>query len=888
MKSYMLYVFLLAWLYGSAETRLSNLTLEGRDSPAGLDVEAPRFGWQIESDKKGVMQTSYRILVASTPENLNNVIGDMWDSGKIDSDSSQWILYKGQSLEPNRQYYWKAFVTTNKDKKTSVATGKWSTGLLRAENWEGKWIGLDTLAPGEKLARHGVLAPRYMRREFNASGHVRRAILHISGLGNYIAFVNGHRIGDDVFTPLPTDYAKRVAYDSYDITSQLSENNAIGVAVAGGNFTGMVQNFQTNVRTNYGLPRLLANIIVEYTDGTSHTIATDESWRLTTEGPIRNAAGYDGETFDANFDLGDWSMPGYDDSKWQKPHVMDPPTGEMRGALSANMHVWKTERPKQIKKVGDGYLLDFGTNDAGRIRIRLNAPKGDTVIIRHAELLDKNGERLYTDNLRQARATAIYISDGNISEFCPEFTYYGFRYAEITGLDSLHYTDVSRQLIADRMDESNYSIMINDRSGNNMLNRILDNARRGIRSNYKGMPIDCPQRDERMPWLGDRTTGCFGESYVFDNHVLYSKWVDDICDSQRSDGVISDVSPAYWRLYNGNVTWAAALPFACDMLYRQYGDLRPMSDCYPNIVKFLKYIKENKYEDGIITFDKYGDWCVPPESPELVHSNDPARKTDGSLLSTAYYIYLCRLMEDYARLLGKESGETAYFANEAAVSKDAFNRKFYSDGKYANGTVTANLLPLAMGLVPENNLERVSDSLLNAIVNINDSHISTGVIGIQWLMRYLSESGHGEMAYHIATNEDYPGWGYMVNKDATTIWELWNGDTANPSMNSCNHVMLIGDLLIWCNEYLGGIRPDKSNPGFKHIIYQPDYTIEALNGVEVSHPSPYGVVFAKWEIKDGRYTVNVTVPHNTTAEIHLPSGKINYVGSGSHIFHEDS
>lgn len=869
-----------------AASRLTGLTVEGRQTLFGCDEAYPRFGWQIISTDFDVVQTSYRILVASDPAKLMPGKSDFWDSGTVISDSSQWIDYAGRELLPDKRYFWKTIVTTNKDSTPIIsADGEWTTGLMNEKNWKGEWIGLDKLAPGDTLDLHGVLAPRYMRHEFTVRKKLERATLHICGLGNYVAFINGRKVGDDVLTPLPTDYAKTVAYDSYDVTSMLRKDNAIGVVVAGGNFTGMVQNYQTNVRSSFGLPRLRANIIIYYTDGSSETIATSQAWRLTALGPIRNAAGYDGELFDANLSLGDWTNPGYSDSRWSAADKMQSPSGRLCGAISPNMHVYRSEHPVSIKKTGDRYLVDFGTNGAGRIRLRVDAPKGDTIVIRHAELLDLAGDELYTDNLRHARATARFVSAGRREVFVPEFTYYGFRYVEIKGVDTLNADDITRELIADRMDQEHTSIVFHDIYGDNTLGSIIDNARRGIRSNYKGMPVDCPQRDERMPWLGDRTTGCIGESYLFDNYSLYSKWARDICDSQRKNGSISDVSPAYWRLYTGNVTWPAALPFVCDMLYRQYGDSKPMADHYDNIKRFLVFLRSEKYEEGIITSDKYGDWCVPPESPELVHSKDPDRITDGKLLSTAYYIYLCRLMEKYAGLLGKTEDDVSYFANEASVSLNAFNNRFYGNGKYSNGTVTANLLPLAMNLVQdEKAAELVRKNLIDTIVYADGCHISSGVIGIQWIMRYLSESGQGDLAYRIATDRTYPGWGYMLDKGATTIWELWNGDTANPSMNSCNHVMLLGDLLIWCYEYLGGIRPDADRPGFKHTVYKPDYSIDRLSGVEVSHPTPYGIFHAKWERNGDKYKVFVQVPCNTTADIHLPDGKVRTVGSGSHTF----
>ena len=880
---HILLIILLGCMDVKAAATLTHLTTEGRIDASGLDVYKPRFGWQIVSDRKNVMQKSYRIIVASSYDKLAKNMGDMWDSGTMRSDASQWVEYNGSPLLPNHTYYWKVFVTTNKGKAVASAEAHWSTGLLDAKNWQGKWIGTDSLMENEILGRHSVLAARYLRKTFRIGKTVKKATIHISGLGNYLLFINGKRIGEDVLAPLPTEYNKTVAYDTYDVTSDLSSENAIGVVLAGGHYTGMVQNYQTNVRTSYGLPKLIANLIVEYSDGSNETIATDTTWKLTANGPIRKTSGYDGECYDATKELGNWTSYVYDDNAWENASIVDQPRGILRGNISPNMHIYETANPVKLHRYHGRYIADFGTNGAGRIRLSYHGNKGDTVCIRHAELLKDGDSTLYVDNLRGAQATATYICNGKQADYIPEFTFYGFRYIEITGADNLCSKDITRELVADRMDDACTDFKIIDNSGNNILNSIVDNARRGIRSNYKGMPIDCPQRDERMPWLGDRTVGCLGESYLMNNHALYAKWVSDICDSQRPDGNISDVSPAYWRLYNGNITWPAALPFSCDMLYRQYGDLRPMQDSYDAIKKFLKFVRQKHYNDGLVTYDRYGDWCVPPESPSLVHSQDPSRKTDGQLISTAYYSYICDMMKRYAGKFGYTDDER-YFADEAAISQQALNDKFLVNGIYSNGTVTANLLPLAMSISPADRRAAIEDSLISTIVDQNDSHVSAGVIGIQWLMRYLSDSGHGDIAYRMATIDTYPGWGYMVKRGATTIWELWNGDTANPSMNSGNHVMLLGDLLTWCYECLAGIRPDSNGAGFKNIIIKPDYSVSALNGVSASHPSPYGIIRSCWQRSANKISLTITVPPNTTAKVYLPSGKTKCVGSGTYIY----
>lgn len=877
-----------------AKVSLVNLTVEGRSTPQGIDINTPRFGWQIRSDRRNVKQQAYRILVASSKEHMSRNEGDIWDSGTVSSDSSQWVSYKGKPLLPNCHYYWKVIVKTNKGKTAWSDTNYWTTGLMDETNWKGCWIGIDKLVEGDRETRHSRIVTRLLRKEFTAKKKIKRATIHISGLGLYTLYINGKRVGEHVLTPVPTDYTKTVAYDSYDVTPLITTHNAIGVMLAGGRYFAPTQNYQTNVRTTYGYPKLIANLIIEYQNGHSETISTDSTWRLSTDGPIRYANDYDGELFDARRII-DFSLPQFDDSHWKYASTVSAPGGLLRGNITPAMSVYQTEHPTSIRKYGQRVIIDFGTNNAGRIRIDVKGLRGDTIRIRHAELLNSGDSTLYTRNLRSAEATAYYVSDGKQRSWTPEFTYYGFRYAEITVLNGrpdqsetpsiieecIKLNQIQRELIADHMDETGTGFYVEEANGTSLLNDIVSNARRGIRSNYKGMPIDCPQRDERMPWLGDRTTGCFGESYLMNNHALYSKWTTDICESQRKDGALSDVAPAYWRLYRTNITWPAALAFASNMLYRQYGDLSPMRNNYNAIKKHLALIRRTIYKDGLVIKDTYGDWCVPPESKNLVHSKDPARKTDGVLIASAYYFYICRTMQHYATLFNLKE-DALYYSAEAEKTRTAINAKFLTNGNYSNGTATANLLPLAMEIVPDSCKKSVTDNLLHTISVKNDTHLSTGVIGIQWIMRLLSDIGQGEMAYKLAVTDTYPSWGYMVRHGATTIWELWNGDTANPSMNSGNHVMLLGDLLVWCYEHLGGIRPDGKHPGFKHIVLKPDFSIKALHRVEASHPSPYGIIRSSW-IRNGNTIIwNIKIPDNTTAELHIPNKKIKYIGSGEY------
>ena len=852
------------------------LTVEGRIAPTGLDDLQPRFGWQLVSGENDVRQTGYRIIVSESPSFLipppSSII---WDSGEVQSDSSQWIAYDGPALQPNKDYYWQVKVTTNKGTSDWSPVQKWSTGLLKASNWKGEWIGLDSITPDVRMERHSRIAARHLRKTFTISKPVKRATVHVCGLGYYILNINGQRIGDYLLAPAPTQYDKAVIYDTYDVTSHLvspyPRTSHLDVTLAGGYFFPMTQNYQTNVRSAYGMPKLRLNLIVEYEDGTSETIASDSTWQVAVDGPIRYANLYDGTLVDYR------QTP----TQWMSAQVVSAPCSDMRGNSIGGVKAYATEQPVSIvpshprTPAPPRYILDFGTNNTGRIYLpKVTIPEGDTVRIRYAETLNADGT-LYTANLRQAQNTDYFVGNGSSITMTTEFLWHGFRYMEVTGLSEKDVKRITRQLMTDDL-LSNASIDI--REGDGMINKILANARRGILSNYKGIPMDCPQRDERMPWLGDRTMGCFGESYITHNHTLYAKWLQDICDAQRKDGNISDVCPSYWRLYNGNMTWPAALPFGLEMLRLQYGDERPWRDHAENVKRFLGFAKKKSGKDGLITYDRYGDWCVPPASLDEVVTKDSTRMTDGALISSCYYYYICKMM-------GMDE--------EAETTKAAINRTFLKNGSYANGTVTANLLPLAMDIVPDSArgpvqhhfMQRVKAPSLSGRAGGEASpHIDCGVIGISWLMRYLSKAGLGSVAYQIASTKTYPGWGYMVENGATTIWELWNGNTANPSMNSGNHVMMLGDLIPWAYECLAGIAPDSAQPGFKHIVMKPDFSIRQLDGVTATYPSVYGNISSRWERKDGSITWHVEIPANTTATLYLPDGKTKQIGSGIYTY----
>ena len=390
------------------------------------------------------------------------------------------------------------------------------------------------------------------------------------------------------------------------------------------------------------------------------------------------------------------------------------------------------------------------------------------------------------------------------------------------------------------------------------------------RSNLHSIPTDCPQRDERLGWLGDRATGAYGEAFIFNNAQLYNKWLQDIEDSMSPEGSISDVSPNYWTIYADDVTWPSAFFYVADMLYRQFGDDSAIRAHYPAMKRWMAHMEEVTMKDYIMTKDQYGDWCMPPESQELIHSKDPSRKTDGAILSTTVYYDLLNKMIGFARICGQDVDIPGY-ESLAAKMKAAYNARFFNEetAEYGNNTVTANILSLRLGLVPEGYEGKVFSNIMKKTEGDFNGHVSTGVLGIQHLMRGLTEYGRVDMAYKILTNETYPSWGYMIKNGATTIWELWNGDTANPAMNSANHVMLLGDLLIWYYEDLAGIKCAPDAVGFKKLVMEPVFP-DGLDEVSASYGSVYGEIKSAWTKKGGDFSWDITLPGNTSAIVRIP------------------
>ena len=753
---------------------------------------------------------------------------------------------------------------------------QWTVSDTEQANWEQpefdstRWNNASIVSgqsfPDEPAERTR-LAARMLRKKFRLDAAPRNATLYISGLGFSELYINDRKVGGDVLSPALTDYDKRVFYLSYDVTNLLHRgNNAIGILLGNGRFYAPRRNIPVFTRS-FGYPEVRLQIEIEYDNGKHVSVATDDSWKATIKGPIRANNEYDGEEYDARMEQTGWTLPGFDDQRWNAAQVMRSPGGVVRAQMSAPIRVMHDLQPVKITQPRPGvYVFDMGQNMVGWCQLRISGSTGTRITLRHAETLRADG-MLYTDNLRSARQTDVYILKGKGTEiYEPRFVSHGFRYVEVRGLhEQPPLSMLAGRVVNDALEE-NADLL----TSNEVINHVYRNMLWSDRGNYRSIPTDCPQRDERQGWLGDRSAESKGESFLFDVDQFYSKWVQDMEDTMDETSRINDIAPAYWRFEKENVVWPASFFIVPAMLHQQYGDDSVIQEHYPAMKRWVEHMRSLAKND-LMPVDVYGDWCVPPKSLHQIFSDDPTSKTAPDVLGTAYFYYILRLMSQFAVISGHPEDQPE-FDELAARMKAGFNETQFnaSSHQYSNGTQTSSILPLAVGLVSEDQKQAVADALIRKIESDSHGSVGTGLVGMQWFMQTLTESGRPDVAYKIASRKKYPSWGYMIDRGATTMWELWNGDTANPAMNSGNHLMLLGDFAAWLYEDLAGIKSDQDHPGFKHILIHP-HVVGDLKFVRASHNSPFGKIATDWRRERNAFTLRVSIPLNTTATVYIPT-----------------
>ena len=862
---------LLSGITDADASALTKLRCEYLSDPLGIDVARPRLSWVIidsgqRSEVRGRQQSAYQVLVASTPDLLANDQGDLWDSGKVDSERSIQVEYAGMPLESRWQCHWKVRVWLGDDTPTAWSPpAHWSMGLLRLTDWQGTWIGLDRHddSPEATNPEQRRLPARYLRRDFTVEKEIVRATAYVCGLGLFEFRLNGNKVGDHLLDPGLTQYDKRAVVVTFDVTKQLGTGpNTMGVILGNGRYYAMRSEVPFGMR-NFGFPKLCLQLEIDYRDGTRQCVGSDGNWRLTDRGPVRANNEYDGEEYDARMELPGWDMPGYNAATWQLADLVKPPQGRLQAQMIEPIRVTEVRKPVAITQPQPAlFLIDMGQAYYGTVRLKVTGPAGTRVQLRSAYDLNADGTLRSQDN-RSAKTTDVYILKGGGPEsWAPGFRGQGYRYVEVTGFPGTPTPDNFEGLVL----HTDFAAAGEFRCSNQLVNRIHDNIRWTQRAYLRSVPME-PDRDERMGWLGTQAKDFESNCCNFDVAALLGKWLEDIRLDQLPDGHLPDVAPTYWAMYNSGIVWPSNIAILPEIIYDIYGDRRALEANYTALTQWMKFVSRHLQPDFTVDLKKFGDWCD-------AYSMDGGSETGGTadpLIASAYYFNNCRITARIAELLDKPD-DARSFGELATKIRDGFNRRFLdtSQHSYGTGTQTCNLLPLAFGMVPPEQRAAVADHLAHDVEVERKGHLSVGMVGVFWLMQVLTETGHADTAWTVVTQTTRPSWGYMIAKGATTIWERWDSDTRGPGMNSAALLILAGNLDAWFYRTLAGIAPDPESPGFKHILIKPAMPGD-LAWVKCGYDSIHGRIDSNWQREGDALTMEVTIPINTTATVHVPA-----------------
>ena len=786
-------------------------------------------------------------------------------------------------------------VTTNADWKVEkTAFPSWETATFDDQSWSpARMLGAFGMGPwGAGGSVHSRLPARMLRREFAPKQPVVRATAYVCGLGLFEFYLNGQKVGDHVMDPVQSCWPKRAHYVTFDVTKQIKDgSNALGVMLGNGRFFGPRDGDRTYGQT-FGFPKLLFQMRLDYADGSQEIIASDEQWKITDKGPIRSNNEFDGEEYDARLEIDGWATAGFDAGSWQPVQLVSPPNlaewqaviggkelpaGQTGTALVAQMvepmRVTEVLPPVGITEPKPGvFLLDFGQNLYGAVRMKVRGSAGTRVQVRTSFSKKPDGMIKMEDN-RDAKSTDIYTLRGAGEEtWSPRFRGQGTRYAEVTGYPGVPTVkDFDLLVIHTDMEKvGEFSC------SNELLNKISANVVRSTRMQQRGVPLD-PDRNERQAWLGHPAKTSESEAYSYLVAPFYKSFMGDIRSDQRADGMISDAG-SNWGFYSGDAVWPSVITVLPDWFFNFYGDRRILEENYDTMRRWMAMQQKLKLlEDFTFPPSMYGDWV---DAASMDGRATDSGSTDAGLMSTAYFYNNCRILARIAERLGRADQQAEYAALAEKV-RAGFLARYYEPAtrKFKSETQTSYILPLAFGLVPPEDRAAIIANLVDDIMVKHKGHLSVGLIGMQWFMQVLTDAGHPEVAYHVATRTTRPGWGYMVSHGGTSMWERWDQDTRDPGMNGESQMILAGNLGAWFYQTLGGINVDPEQPAFKQVILRPQ-PVGDLQWVKCSFKSMHGVIRSDWQLKNGDFHWQVTIPPNTTARVHFPFGKKAVIHEG--------
>jgi len=866
---------------------VKNLRCEYAVNPLGIDVIKPRLSWVIESDKRNQKQTAYRILVATSRENLESDNADLWDSDKVQSGQSINVPYDGKALKSSQRCFWKVKVWDNHDSESDWSEPAFfEMALLNPDDWDGIWINDGKSNPEKDEDFYNDDPAPLFRKQFEAAKKIKRARLYISGLGYYEASINGQRVGEAVLDPGWTSYAKRVLYSTYDVTDLLDKGqNAIGVTLGNGWYNPLPLTLfgQFNLRDvlAIGRPRFIAQLNIEYDDGTGDSVITDETWKVT-EGPILRNNVYLGEVYDARKEIPGWDKAGFDDSGWKNAKPATEEVGPLQAQWSEPIKITRTLKPVSVTEIEPGkYIFDMGQNYAGWVRLKVKGPAGTEVNLRFGELLYPDGTlncmttvcgcikgRFGPPTWKQptnggpgapevAEHRYKYILKGDGQEiYTPKFIFHGYRYIEVTGYPGKPKKDALEGL---RLNSAIEKVGDFDCS-NDLFNRIQEMILWTFLSNVFSIESDCPHR-EKLGYGGDIVAVSEMAMLNFDMSKFYVKTVRDYQDSVRPNGGFAETAPYIGIAVQGfgggtgPIGWGIANPYLQRQLYQYYGDKRLIEEQFETIKTWVNFLRE-KVPDHII--------------PTGISDHESLDPRPFSLTSTAFNYYNAKICSELAEIIG-ESNLAEEYGKLAKDIKAAFNERFHNkeaqlyEMTYDTGTQTCNSFVLYMGLATEELHQDVLDELLDNIAS-HEGHLTTGIFGTKFILDVLTKNDHVDVAYKMANHKTFPSWGYMLENGATTLWEKWGFDD---NAYSHNHPMF-GAVSEWFYKAIAGINPAPDANGFDKIIIKPN-VVGDMTWAKGTYNSIRGEIVSDWRIEGDKLFLNVTIPGNTEATVFVPT-----------------
>ncbi len=865
------------WPGAAQSLQVSRLRCEYQPHPLAVQTAAPALSWELQSPRRNVRQTAYQLLVADNPTQLDQNQGNVWDSGKVPSGASIQVSYAGRALRAAQTYYWKVKTWDNHGHASAwSAPAAWQMGLLAPADWHGAtWIAYDQL-PAERVNalpvdgakdtyRDNNILP-LLRKQFSAKKPVR-ATLFISGLGQFEALLNGRKVGNHFLDPGWTKYDKQAQYVTFDVTNLVKSGpNVLGVLLGNGfYYVPPVKERYRKLKSAFGYPKLLCRLALEYADGAREDVVSDASWK-TTAGPIVFSSIYGGEDYNAGLEPPGWAAPGFKDQAWRPVIAVNGPP-ELLSQQQEPLQVFDTFKAQRVIQPQPGkWVYDFGQNASGIVELRVRGHRGDTVRIAPAELLAADHTITQKHSGKGFYFTYVLRGSG-VETWRPRFSYYGFRYAQLTGgvpRGQANPAGGPEVLSLTALHTRNAAAQVGEFAcSNDLLNRTNTLIDWSIKSNLASVFTDCPHR-EKLGWLEE--THLMGASvrYGYDIATLGRKTIQDMQASQTAEGLVPEIAPEYVKfewggdIFRDSPEWGSASIILPWYLYQWYGDQRVLAENYEMMRRYVAYLGTQAV--GHLNSKGLGDWYdlgpKPPGTSQL---------TPMGVTGTATYYYDLTILAQVARLLGKTADATAYEQLGAEV-KAAFNAKFFNPAtrQYATGSQTANAMALYMGLVAPADQAAVLDNLVQDIRSRGNA-LTAGDIGYRYVLRVLEDAGRSDVIFAMNSRTDVPGYGYQLAQGATALTESW---AALPTVSN-NHLML-GHLQEWLYGGLGGIRPAAGSVAFDRIDIRPE-PVGDVTSARATHRSPYGLIVSDWKKAGKSFKLTVTIPANTTATVYLPA-----------------